>query len=85
MSSGKTLRLLSEIPAGGVLDLNDKIPDAAKDTDTNYRTVRDILNEKHPPGKPADQNYLLQNNPDPTHHIRFENQRRHNLKGLPED
>ncbi len=72
MSSGKinkALRLLSENPAGGVLDLNDKIQDAA----TNHRTVRDILNEKHPPGKPADQNYMLQYNPDPTHYIRFEN------------
>ncbi len=30
-----------------------------------HRTTRDILVEKHLPGKPAQQNYLLQNDPVP--------------------
>ncbi len=74
MSTGKVnkaLRYLSTDPTGGVLGLNDKIPDPSNGT--THHTVRDILEEKHPPGKPANINYLLQDNPVLTHNIRFEN------------
>ena len=67
----KALRYLSKNSTGGILGLDDKI--LTPSNCTSYRTTRDILEEKHPPGKPADQNYLLQDNPVPTHHIRFEN------------
>ena len=61
------MRLFSENLEGGVLDLNDKFEDAA----TNQCTVRDNLNEKHPPGKPADLSYMIQDNRHPTNYICF--------------
>ena len=45
----KALRYLSINPTGGVLGLDDKISDGGG----THRTVREILDEKHPPGKPA--------------------------------
>ena len=74
MSSGKVnkaLRCLSKNVSGGVLAMDDMIP--ASSNGSTHRTTRDILVEKHPPGKPAHQNYMLQDTPVPTNNILFEN------------
>ena len=74
MSRGKVnkaLRLLSSNSSGGVLSLDDVISDSSH---TNSpRTIREILVEKHPPGKPASTNILLQGSPIPMNPILFEN------------
>ena len=71
MSRGKVnkaLRLLSSNSSGGVLDLDEVIPDS-----NSPRTTREILVEKHPPGKPASTNSILQDTPTPVNPILFEN------------
>ena len=74
MSRGKvnkSLRLLSSNSSSGVLSLDDLIPDSSH---TNSpRTICEILVEKHPPGKPASTNILLQGSPMPMNPILFEN------------
>ena len=74
MSHGKVnkaLRLLSSNSSVGVLSLDDVISDSSH---TNLpRTIREILVEKHPPGKPASTNILLQGSPMPMNSILFEN------------
>ena len=63
MSSGQVNKalwyLLKKIKntSGGILSLDDDIPDSANDP--FRRTTQDILVEEHPPGKPALRNYLL--------------------------
>ncbi len=73
MSSGKVnkaLRCLSNNLSGGVLALDDMIPDSSNGS--THRTTRDILVEKHPPGEPAQQNYLLREAPVSTNSILFD-------------
>ena len=73
MSKGKVnkaLRLLSQNNSSGVLNL-DVISDTFNGP--SHRTTRDILVEKHPPGKPAQPSYLLQDNPITTNSILFDN------------
>ena len=65
------MRSLSSNPSGGVLTLDEVVPDSSNGSP--HLTTRDILIEKHPPGKPAQQIYLLQEHPIPTDSIRFEN------------
>ena len=63
MSRGKVnkaLRLLSSNSSGGVLDLDEVIPGS-----NSPRTTREILVDKHPPGKPASTNNILQDTPTP--------------------
>ena len=74
MSHGKVnkaLRLLSPNPHSGVLGLDDVIPDSSQIIPP--RTTREILDEKHPPGKPASANSLLPGSPTPVNPILFEN------------
>ena len=74
MSRGKVnkaLRLLSYNSSGGVLGLDDVIP--ASSHANLPRTTREILIEKHPLGKPASTNSLLQGSPMPVNPILFEN------------
>ena len=71
MSRGKVnkaLRLLSSNSSGGVLDLDEVIPDS-----NSPRATREILVEKHPPGKPASTNSILQDTQTPVNPILFEN------------
>ena len=69
--SWKALRLLSSNSSGGVLSLDDVISDSSH---TNSpRTIHEILVEKHPLGKPASTNILLQGSPIPMNPILFEN------------
>lgn len=35
-------------------------------------SVREILRDKHPPGKPADPNSLVPDDADPVHHVVFD-------------
>ena len=74
MSCGKVnkaLRLLSSNSSGGVLGLDEVIPDSSR---TNPPcTTREILIEEHPPGKPPSTNTLLQGSPMPVNPIPFEN------------
>ena len=66
----KALRQLSPNPHGGVLGLNEPIPDPSQ---TNPpRTTREILTEKNPPGKPASADSLLPGSPTPVNPILFE-------------
>ena len=57
----KALRLLSSNSSGEVLGLDDVIPDSSHANP--LRTTREILVEKHPLGKPASTNTLLQGSP----------------------
>ena len=50
----KALRLLSSNSSGGVLGLDDVIPN-----DSPPPTIREILVEKHPPGKSASTKLML--------------------------
>ena len=73
MTAGKVkaLRLLSSSSASGILDLDEVIPDPCPNKPP--RTTRDILIEKHPQGKPAPTDSLLQAIPTPVNPILFEN------------
>ena len=74
MSHGKVnkaLQLLSPNTHGGVLGLNDVIPDSSQIIPPH--TTREIFDEKHPPGEPASANSLLPGSPMPVNPILFEN------------
>ena len=74
MSRGKVnkaLRLLSYNSSGGVLGLDDVNP-ASSHVNLPH-TTREILIEKHPLGKPASTNSLLQGSPMQVNPILFEN------------
>ena len=66
MSEGKVnmaLRLLADESKGGVLSLDASVPSAATSSgNQSHHSVREILVEKHPQGRPADPDVLL----DPT-------------------
>ena len=70
MFQGKTraaLRLLSDQSKGGILHLDDLV-----ETDEGQRKVKDILADKHPPGKPAHPDAII-NEPLPdVHPVLFE-------------
>jgi len=67
MSAGK----ISSSPSGRVLTIDDVIPGSSQNNETC--TVCEVLIEKHPPGKPASPNSLIQGLPTPTNLILFEN------------
>ena len=71
LSKSDLLRLLSFNSSGGVLGLDDVIPDSSHANPPC--TTREILIEKHPPGKPASTNTLLQGSPMPVNPILFDN------------
>ena len=71
MSRGKVnkaLKLLSSNFLCCVVDLDEVISDF-----NSPRTTREILVEKHPPGKPGSTNSILQDTPTPVNPILFEN------------
>ena len=60
------LRYLSRHTTGGVLKLDDLIPVRTTDGDTCLRSTYDILQEKHPVGKPPAPDWLSNSSPDPS-------------------
>ena len=60
------LRYLSRHTTGGVLKLDDLIPVRTTDGDTCLRSTYDILQEKHPVGKPPAPDCLSNSSPDPS-------------------
>ena len=74
MEQGKVrsaLQYLSRHSTGGILSLDDMIPTGSDD---ELRSTRDILKEKHPPGRCPEPSSLLSNttNCDPFNSIMFE-------------
>ena len=70
MFQGKTraaIGLLSNQNSGGPLHLNDMI-----DTTNGPRKVRDILADKHPPGKPVCSEAIIEDSPLEVHPVLFE-------------
>ena len=70
MAQGKVrsaLNYLSRDQYGGVLCLNDVIPE------TNGLTAHDVLRDKHPPGKPACPESLLPDNQESINPITYNN------------
>ena len=62
MEQGKVrsaLQYLSRNTTGGVLSLDDMIPTGSPDSEPLLRSTRDVLQDKHPPGRPADPSSLL--------------------------
>ena len=60
--------LSSESNRAGILQLDDQVPLA----DGGSMSVRDVLLEKHPPGRVADQEILLPGDAPPTNSIQFD-------------
>ena len=60
------LRYLSRNTSGGVLKLDDIVPDTLTDGETMPRSTRDILLDKHPSGKNPAADTLLTNDAAPT-------------------
>ena len=53
------LRYLLKHTTGGVLKLDDLVPETTEEGETRMRSTRDILNEKHPLGKGSLQVFIL--------------------------
>ena len=69
MMEGKVqgaLRYHSRLTTGGVLKQDDLIPVRTTDGDTCLRSTYDILQEKHPVGKPPAPDCLSNSSPDPS-------------------
>ena len=74
MLQGKTqsaLRYLSRNTNGGVLQLDDLVPETADTDETEMHTVRDILHNKYPLGKDPLPCTLLYREPDSVNPIVF--------------
>lgn len=65
------LRLLSPNGRGRVLDLNEVVPPSSAE-ENNHMTVLDVLKSKHPAGRPAAPEAILQGIAPETHPIVFE-------------
>lgn len=65
------LRYLSRNTNGGVLKLEDLIPETTEDGESILRSTRDVLKEKHPLGKDPDTCSLVNNEPEPVNPIIF--------------
>ena len=59
------LRYLSRNTNGGVLKLEDLIPETTEDGESILRSTRDVLKEKHPLGKDPDTCSLVNGEPEP--------------------
>ena len=59
------LHFLSRKTNGGVLQLDELIPDKSDQGETVMRTVHDVLKDKHPPGTPPSPYTLLDNDDNP--------------------
>ena len=66
------LRYLSQNTNGGVLKLEDLIPETTQDGETIHRTTKDILMEKHPQGKDPVASCLLEGEPEIANSITFD-------------
>ena len=66
------LRYLSKHTTGGVLKLDDLIPETTVEGETRMRFTRDVLNDKHPLGKDPDPRILLDGQPTPVNPIIFD-------------
>ena len=58
------LRYLSRSTSGGVLKLDDMVPETSKNGTTKLRSTRDILLDKHPSSKAPEARSLLNNEPE---------------------
>ena len=75
MLQGKTqgaLRYLSRSTSGGVLQLDDLVPETTSDGESETRSVQDILKDKHPVGKDPSPGTLLNGDPEPVNPILFD-------------
>ena len=66
------LRYLSRNTNGGVLKLEDLIPETTADGESILRSTRDVLKEKHPLGKDPDTCSLVNGEPEPVNPIVFD-------------
>ena len=66
------LRYLSKHTTGGVLKLDDLIPETTGEGETRMRSTRDVLSEKHPLGKDPDPCSLLDGQPTQANPIIFD-------------
>jgi hypothetical protein len=66
------LNFLSRKTNGGVLRMDDLIPDSLNDGESVMKSTRDILEEKHPTGKTANPCTLLPGEPEKANPIIFE-------------
>ena len=57
---------------GGVLKLEDLIPETTEDGESILRSTRDVLKEKHPLGKDPDACSLVDGVPEPVNPITFD-------------
>ena len=84
MMQGKVksaMNYLSQNSSGGVLRLEDMIPIKSSDGATDSQcSVHDILKDKHPPGKPPEEETLLQYAPESTNPMLFENLNADNIR-----
>ena len=64
-NTNSALRYLSRNTSGGVLKLEDMVPETLIDGETMLRSTRDILLDKHPSGKNLVADTLLTNNSAP--------------------
>ena len=66
------LNYLSRKTNGGVLQLDDLIPETSSNGETLMRSARDILNDKHPKGKAPPPSTLVDGITEPTNPILFD-------------
>ena len=66
------LRYLLRSTSGGVLKLDDMVPEISKNGTTNRRSTRDILLDKHPSSKAPEACFLLNIEPESPNPIMFD-------------
>ena len=66
------LRYLSRNTSGGVLKLDDMVPETSSNGETKLRSTRNILLDKHPSGKAPAARSLLNGDPEPVNPILFD-------------
>ena len=66
------LRYLSRTTNGGVLKLEDLVPEKTKDGEVVLRSTSDVLKEKHPLGKDPDAHSLIDGEPEAVNPIIFD-------------
>ena len=66
------LRYLSKNTNGGVLKLEDLIPETTEDGESILRSTRDVLKEKHPLSKDPEACSLVEGEPEPVNPILFD-------------
>lgn len=66
------LNYLSSKTNGGVLHLDDLVPETTSNGETKMRSTRDILNDKHPKGRAPPLSTLVEGTTEPTNPILFD-------------